>query len=228
MKSKNVIMSLAVCVLLVGTAAFAAAPAAITAWTVQPGLWPTGFESQMGGAALSGDYLYYCGGNNGTDGDTAKTWIFSINSVTGALSTPSAGPDLPTAANYAYNYGQTLATTTTVYIVGGGYNTLGPNRNNVTFNTGANTGVLQSTWTESATFPGGYDPELSSAVFASNGYLYSMGGDSQTGALWNTVVYAQVNPNGTLGTHTAGTSLPRAWYFTDAVTMVTTSSRMRA
>lgn len=195
----------------------------ISAWTTQEAILPTtpdNLGTQMAGGVIVGDYLYFIGGNNGIDGDTARVWRLPIDPVTGALGTAIADTALPTAANFCYLYETIDATADHIYISGGGYNPGGgPNRNNVTYNKVNVGGALDPTWTESAAFPIGngtaipYDPELGGAIICENGYIYCFGGDGEAILTRNDCFYAKVNPDGSLGAWTRGTDLPNTWWF---------------
>lgn len=170
----------------------------------------------MAGAAIVGDYLYIMGGNNLVDGDTGKVWRLKVDPATGGLSDCTQMTTLPATNNFAYIGEQVEATNDGIYICGGGWNATGPNRNNVTsIGVDSNGNFTAVAWTVSSAFPGGYDPELGSAAIAANGYLYAMGGDSESGTPphYDTCVYAQTQANGGLGAFAVGTSLPSPCYF---------------
>lgn len=189
-------------------------PNPIAYWVTQSTIIP-GYPTQMAGAAVVGDYLYIMGGNNTIEGDTARVWRLRINPSTGELSDCTEMTALP-AINYAYINEQVEASADGIYICGGGYNGSGTNRNNVTsIGVNASGNFTSSAWKESPAFPGGYDPELGSAVIAGNGYLYAMAGDSQSGSppLYDLCVYAQVQADGNIGTFATGTALPSPCYF---------------
>ncbi|MCX7625451.1 MAG: hypothetical protein N2Z21_04490 [Candidatus Sumerlaeaceae bacterium] len=189
-------------------------PNAIAYWVTQSTIIPD-YPTQMAGAAVVGDYLYILGGNNTVDGDTARVWRLKINAATGELSECTAMTTLP-ATNFAYINEQVEASADGIYICGGGYNATNTNRNNVTsIGVNASGNFTSASWKVSPAFPGGYDPELGSAVIAGNGYLYAMGGDSQSGTppLYDVCVYAQTQADGNLGAFATGTTLPSPCYF---------------
>ncbi|GIX45675.1 MAG: hypothetical protein D6691_04880 [Candidatus Hydrogenedentota bacterium] len=208
---------LAIVAALFGAVAFCSAesPNTIAYWVTQSNIIP-GYATQMAGAAVVGDYLYILGGNNSVDGDTGRVWRLKIDAATGALSDCTAMTTLPAMNNFAYISEQVEATASGIYVVGGGYNLTGPNRNNVcSIGVDANGNFTAGSWSQSPALPGGYDPELGSAVIASNGYLYAMAGDSESGTppLYDVCVYAPVSANGGLGAFSTGTTLPSACYF---------------
>lgn len=204
---------------LAGTA-LANPPATITSWISQEEIYGPGFQTQMAGGAIVDNYMFCVGGNNGTDGDTARTWSWQINTLNGLLLSVQAGPDLPTAANFAYLMNTVTATDSHIYIWGGGWNSAGPNRDNVTFNTHSN-GNYGPTWQTSAQFPTTpalYDPELGASVIVGD-YLYGFGGDGSVTPLFDRCHYAQINPDGTLGAFQTGTTLPNPWWFSAVATV---------
>ena len=195
--------------------------APISSWTTQEAILPTlpnNLGTQMAGGVIVGDYLYFIGGNNNFDGDTARVWRLPIDPVTGALGTAIADTALPTAANFCYLYETIDATADHIYISGGGYNSPGPNRNVATYSAINPDGSLAG-WTESAIFPNAngstfpYDPELGGGIICENGYLYCFGGDGENVLTFNDCFYAQINPGGSLGSWTRGTNLPNTWWF---------------
>jgi hypothetical protein len=187
--------------------------ATITGWTVQTDIIP-GNQTQMAGATMCQGKMFLCGGNALIEGDTSGTYRFSINSGTGALGTADPFTALPTNANYAYINGQTVATSNHIYIAGGGWNAVGPNRNNVTYiGVDAGGNATDPNWLESAAMPGGYDPELGAAVICANGYLYAFGGDGAITPAFDTCVYAPINPDGSLGAWTTAGVLPGTTWF---------------
>jgi hypothetical protein len=202
-------------VYLAGAVVMADTPNAIGYWVAQSDIIP-GYPTQMAGAAVVGDYLYILGGNNLVEGDTGRVFRLKIDPATGALSACTAMTTLPAMNNFVYIGEQVEATTDSIYICGGGYNTTGPNRNNVTsIGVDSNGNFSSPAWKESPAFPGGYDPELGSAAIAQNGYIYAMGGDSASGTppLYDICVYAQTQADGNLGTFATGATLPSACYF---------------
>jgi len=209
------ILGIAVATMMTSLCFAQTTPNPIGYWSTQSNIIP-GNPTQMAGAAVVGDYLYIVGGNNALDGDTGRVYRLKIDAATGALSDCTAMTTLPAMNNYAYIGEQVDATTDGIYICGGGWNATGPNRNNVTsIGVDANDNFTSTSWKESPAFPGGYDPELGSAVIAQNGYLYAMGGDSGSGTppLYDTCVYAQTQADGNLGAFDTGTSLPTSCYF---------------
>ncbi len=200
---------------LAATYAIAQTPNPIAYWVTQSDIIP-GNPTQMAGAAVVGDYLYIMGGNNYLDGDTGRVYRLKINAATGELSDCTEMTTLPAMNNFNYIGEQVDATSDGIYICGGGWNATGPNRNNVTsIGVDANGNFTSSAWKESPAFPGGYDPELGSAVIAQNGYLYAMGGDSESGTppLYDVCVYAQTQADGNLGAFATGAALPTPCYF---------------
>jgi len=213
---------LMITILMLTLSVFAQTPATISAWTIQPTILPTGYETQMAGAALIGDYLYIMGGNNNTDGDTAKCWKLFLEQYTGVLTQGVAATDLPTRDNFAYLNEGVAATADSIYITGGGYNSgsgAGPNRNNTTFIKAIGPeGALAGAWTVSTAFPSPYDPELGGTAITENGYLVTFGGDSQSGSpvTYNSCYLAKIKPDGTLDAWLTGSTLPNAAWFAAA------------
>jgi hypothetical protein len=191
-------------------------PNPITGWAVQSTIIP-GNATQMAGAAVVGNYLYILGGNNNVDGDTGRVYRFTVDAATGGLSNVTAMTTLPTMNNFAYISEQVDATSDGIYIAGGGFNTTGPNRNNVTsIGVDPSGNFTSGAWKQSAAFPNGYDPELGVAVIPANGYLYAMGGDStsQTPPVYDLCYYAQTQADGGLASSfSTGATLPNPSYF---------------
>lgn len=198
----------------------AASPALIHTWVSQEDVWGPGFETEMAGGVSVDQYLFCIGGRNAADGDTARTWSWQINPANGLLLAAQPGPDLPTDANFAYLMNTVTATDSHLYIWGGGWNSVGPNRDTVTF-TSRHFGTLSPLWQTSAAFPtqpSPYDPELGASVIVGT-FLYGFGGDSQSTALFDRCHYAQINPDGTLGAFQTGTTLPNPWWFPAVATV---------
>ncbi len=204
------------------TCAVAQTPATITSWTTQTTVFPAANRApQMAGGAIVGDYLYVVGGNSGADGDTSRTYRMFINKYNGFVGLAEEQAELP-GRNFAYISGQTVATGTAIYITGGGWNSTNTNRSNTVI--GKLNGSFQfgSGFTTTPAYPGVYDPELGAAAITQAGYLYAFGGDSQSGtpACYDTVVVAQIQPNGDLGAFSNTLVLPdvdatgaTGWYF---------------
>jgi hypothetical protein len=214
-------------ILLGGSAGLLSAqtPALITSWTTDTLVFPTGYETQMAGAAIVGDSLYLLGGNNNLDGDSVRIFKFNVNKYNGFIDQTNELVNLPRQAGdtaaYAYINAQTVTTGTAIYIAGGGFNSGGPNRNHATIVKLNSGNGLVDTIT-SAVFPTPYDPELGAAAITQAGYFYAFGGDSQSGTppLYDTVVYAPILPNGDLGAFSSTLILPdpdaaapTGWYF---------------
>lgn len=216
-----------VCVSMV----FAQDPALITGWTQQTGIYPISpdevnpLAAQMAGVAISGDWIYVIGGNNGYDGDTSRVIRFFVNKYNGNLSPGQECTALSTAVNYCYLYEVVDTFNDYIYIGGGGYNSTGPNRNDVTYikQISTTTGELDSAWSTSAPFPGTapdqYDPELGGMVITDAGYLYMFGGDGEDTLTFDKCYFAKVNTDGTLGTWQTGTTLPNTWWFPGVCTI---------
>jgi len=214
---RKVILSI-ISVFMVSMCVFAQTPAAITAWTRQTPIYPTGYAPEMGGAAIYGDYIYVLGGTNNTDGDTAKVFKIKVDQYTGAVESAVEITNFSTNANYSYISSACAAYNGYVYVGGGGYNSglgAGPSRNDATFIKIVSNGDIDAAWSESTVFPSSYDPELCALVIV-NGYLYIMGGDSESGILMDKCFYAKIKVDGTLDTWQTGTTLPSACNFSSA------------
>jgi len=209
---------ISLCILCIG--AYAQDAALITGWTVQENIYPevsgTAINPQMGSAAIVGDYLYVIGGNNGYDGDTARVIKFQIDPYTGSVTFGVETTTLPTSANFCYLYETVDVFNDFIYIGGGGYNSTGPNRDEVTYIKSLSSGDLDTAWTESTAFPTTprvYDPELGGMVITEAGYLYMFGGDGEATTTFDECYYAKVNTDGSLGAWQTGTTLPNTFWF---------------
>jgi len=192
---------------------YATPPAVITSWTTQTSVFPTGFQTQMGGSVILGDSLYILGGNNSTDGDNTRIWKMKINPYAGFIQQTDELTSMPPQQNgvagYAYINDQTVTTGSAIYIAGGGWNTTTNNRDHATIvKINPGTGAVDSITT--VAFLPTYDPELGGAAITAAGYFYAYGGDSQSGVppLYDTVQVAQIQPNGDLGAFSTTLALP--------------------
>jgi len=187
-------------------------PALISDWTIEPGIIPDN-GTQMAGAAAIDDFVFLMGGFNNTEHDTDDVVRWRVDLFNGLLSLPpDMMPPLPNVGNFSYIFESTDVSTPTrtIYIAGGGWNDhLSPNRRNVTYAHVDLAGNLPPSWSQSADFPNGYDPELGGAIVC-NGYLYAFGGDSESGVplIYDSCYYAHINPDGSLGVWQTGTTLP--------------------
>ncbi len=222
---KKIIM-LTIPLLAISLTAFAQAPAAITAWTIQQdfcrdmidagsGPVDTANPTQMGGGVIVGDYIYMVGGFNfdpdNIIGDNRMAYRFLINPYYGSVGPAERMALLPEDAatalsgdeNYAYIHDAVVATDDHIYIHGGSWNASGAERNVCTYTEILGDGTLAA-WSVSGVYPGTYVGDIGVAAICENGYLYLIGGYS-----FNDVVYAQIQPDGSLGSWTVAADMPR-------------------
>lgn len=188
---------------------------------------PDNLAHQMAGGVAAGEYLYQAGGIAAASGavDSDYVWRWQLDQATGALGPAIQEIALPTSDNFSYLF-ETVATDGKgIYISGGGYNFVGPNRNVVTYNTINPDGSLAGPWQTSAVFPNAngdtnpYDPELGGAVICENGYIYCFGGDGENVSRFNDCFYAQILSDGSLGAWQRGTDLPGTFWFPGCTTI---------
>ncbi|MEI9914394.1 MAG: hypothetical protein WDN66_05490 [Candidatus Saccharibacteria bacterium] len=79
---------------------------------------------------------------------------------------------------------------------------------------GLDGGVLSSNWSPTTSLPTGTQQ---ATTVANNGYIYEIGGDTNSLITVTTVDYAQINSNGTIGSWSPTTSLPVATYLATSV-----------
>lgn len=226
MKKTVLILALA---LVVG-AAWAQTPYTITGWASQELLPtdPVDYSTQMAGGVIVGSNLYIVGGiySGGGAVDSDVTWRIPINAYSGAPQGAMQQTPLPNTDSYAYLFETVAATDTGLYIAQSGFNFTGPNLNYATYIDILPDGSLGAAWMQAPNYPtidgtNLFEPELGAAVICDNGYLYTFGGDSQSGtpARYNDVLYSQIQGDGSLGAWTQAADLPGTFWFPGAATI---------
>ena len=165
---------------------------------------------QATSAAYNG-YVYEIGGNTGSP--TANTYYNLIctgtnsgasgcSTTTGTLGTAwTATTSLPVALDQATS----VVYNDYVYEIGG-YN--GTSAVNTVYYAALNTNGTIGSWTATTSLPVALD-QATSVVY--NDYVYEIGGYNGTSAV-NTVYYAALNTNGTIGSWSSSNNLPVATY----------------
>jgi type II secretory pathway pseudopilin PulG len=155
-------------------------------------------------AVVYNGYVYSIGGLNSGNNPTSTVYRAQVNpngtlgSWTATTPLPVGTYDQPAVAYNGYIYsiaGDTYSNpTSTVYRA-----QVNPN------------GTLGS-WTATTPLPVG---TIDQPAVVYNGYIYSIGGSENVDGVTSTVYYAQLNPNGTLGSWTATVPLPNSYGGTD-------------
>lgn len=164
-------------------------------------------KNAVGFAAYKG-YLYAIGGYNGSTVDT-DAFMVPVK-ADGSLGTWTTTTAFPSTARYNQ---QAVAYNDYMYILGGA--TLSDTPSNEVHYAPINTDGTLGTWQAATSFT---TARWDHSAFAYNGYIYILGGRTGgSNAATNTVQYASINANGSLGTWTATTAFNTARYGQTAV-----------
>jgi N-acetylneuraminic acid mutarotase len=184
----------------------AGSPGEINSWITSPNTLPQ--ATKQGSLATANGYVYELGGVNG-GGGTNAVYYAPLNNDGSVGSWVTSSNTLPQNIDQA----TAVAYNGFIYLIGG-YN--GGIRLNTIYYAPLNANGSVGSWTAALnTLPQHID-DLSSTT--ANGYVYVMGGIGNSGTV-NTVYYAPLNPNGSVGSWvTSSNSLPQVSSYGAAVT----------
>ena len=185
--------------------------------------------TQMHGLVVANGYVYIVGGNVAADGDSYRIQYAPMSNGTFGTFVGPSSMFMPPPSNdsgayslAAYVEFSSLAINSTIYRIGGGWNSSNPAGSN----NGDSIWAKQSTdgslgaWGKLTPFPtgngtGGIWGAATYAVVGGNTYIYECGGQLDVSALDNRVYRSQVAANGSLGPWSILSSslMPAATYF---------------
>lgn len=167
---------------------------AVGAWTVQAP--PPFADNEHCGVFLNG-YAYLV---------TGVTSVYSAPANAGTVGAWASQAPLPYSAgggSYPYS-GWAVASCNCLYVMGGYVGAINIAYPDVYYACPTN-GTI-SAWTSTTAMPVGL---YEFAAVIADGYLFTMGGNTSTGAGWTSAIYAaQILPSGALGTWTSTTAIP--------------------
>jgi N-acetylneuraminic acid mutarotase len=168
------------------------------------GTWTTGTSLPeplaYSQAIVTKNRVYLLGGWKGSPQSIVYTAPINAD---GTLGTWTTGTSLPAS----FGYSQAIVTKNRVYLLGAG-------SSSTVYTAPINADGTLGTWTTGTPLPDGLC--YSQAVVTKN-RVYLLGGRNGIGAAISTVYTAPINADGTLGTWTAGTSLPDGLCYSQAI-----------
>lgn len=146
-------------------------------------------------------YIYVMGGYGGSPSVRATIYYAQIDADNGSLGSWTTSS---TALPYASHAATGVVHNGYLYYMGGV--NVGSTYSTVSYATINNDGSLGS-WTSSTPMP---DSRRRASTFLVNDRVYVLGGQDISNSIWNTVMYADLNSNGTVGSWTVSdNSLPQ-------------------
>jgi parallel beta-helix repeat protein len=178
--------------------------ATLSTWTTTTALSATSGSTNpthraRSGAVAANGYLYQIGGNDGDGNVTAVTQYAKLN-ADGTVGSWTATTSLPLARRQT----QPVVYNGYIYVIGGRQS--GSGAETTSYYAKLNNDGTIGTWNTTTALSAG---RFSGATAAYNGHIYYFGGHDSTPSASANVYYAQINPDGTLGSWTLdGDSLP--------------------
>lgn len=171
---------------------------ALSTWTTTTAMSVGASTVRVRGDAVAANgYLYYIGGNDNNSGNTISTVEYAKINADGTIGTWASTTSLNDGSNAPRRQFKAVAMNGFLYVIGG------RDASNATKTTAMyaklNSDGTVGSWKTTTALP---SARFGAGTFAYNGYMYVMGGFNSSVAQTNTIYYAKVNPDGTLGSWT--------------------------